>query len=460
MNNPQKSVHMSSTSPERISVDLTSGIVDRLQNLSVEEHSSDDGDDSKKTQIFASVDDSDDYDDYEEEEDDDDDDEEEEDLEPVYGYHVDLIAQEHQHNCRPIYTRKLLNDIKSFADRIRKELSVAPDQRQLQSIYAYGLNQNHYRIWQLDNNSRSNYLQVEYLSRVEMHSEFQHRFGKHSDQIKVLRKYNEDHENDCIDTPYTFITFDRQYLNQHRDIAKMREYWAAMTHTRGLWKESSARRKLREDFQGLAKSCAPITQVVCFGLGALNLKKNWYHSAIQHMAVFTIIHTLNEFYRQTEPNRPATKLLLQDPNYKIKDHHILQKLTGDANNVAFVNDPDGLLAIDAGTLVVTAYLPVQMPLVQIIADLFSEDPTQGPAAIICDIMTIDVEKRDYSWSDRSSPATARFLTNHYEKVEDGFDEHGLDDELMEDAYGNDWKENNRFYWLNQMDLWVRKTGTD
>jgi hypothetical protein len=231
-----------------------------------------------------------------------------------------------------------------------------------------------------------------------------------------------------------------------------------MMHTKRLWKESSSRRKLREEFEETAKRCAPITQVVCFGLGALNLNKKFYHSAIQYMAVFSIIQTLNEFYRQTDSNRPAIKLVLQDPNYEIKDHQILKRLSNDGDNISFVSDPEGLLAIDAGTLVVTAFLPVQMPLVQIVADLFSKDPTEGPAAIICDIMTVDVEKREYSLSDRASPAVARFLTNHYERAEDGFDDHGLEDELMADAYGDDWE--NRFYWLNWMDLWVRRIDTN
>jgi hypothetical protein len=133
-------------------------------------------------------------------------------------------------------------------------------------------------------------------------------------------EYNKDSKNDCIDTPYTFITFDRQCLNEHQDTAKMQEYWAAMMHTKRLWKESSSRRKLREDFEETAKRCVPITQVVCFGLGALNLNKKFYHSAIQYMAVFSIIQILNDFYRQTDPDRHAIKLVLQDPNYEIKAH--------------------------------------------------------------------------------------------------------------------------------------------
>ncbi|OWY52995.1 hypothetical protein AALT_g3360 [Alternaria alternata] len=397
---------MSSISARTTSIELTADVIDGLRNLSVVRNSSDKGIDDEENINSDLLDDLDD-----------------EDLEIVFGYRVDLITQESQHKRKPIYTRGLLNDVKLFVDQIREGFSIRPDQRGFQNLYGYGLNHNSYKIWRLDNNNlNSNFIQVEYLSR---------RF-----------EYNKDSKNDCIDTPYTFITFDRQCLNEHQDTAKMQEYWAAMMHTKRLWKESSSRRKLREDFEETAKRCVPITQVVCFGLGALNLNKKFYHSAIQYMAVFSIIQILNDFYRQTDPDRHAIKL----------------RLSNDGDNINFVSDPEGLLAIDAGTLVVTAFLPVQMPLVQVIADLFSKDPTEGPAAIICDIMTVDVEKREYSLSDRASPAVARFLTYHYEKAEDGFDDHGLEDELMADAYGDDWE--NRFYWLNWMDLWVRKFDTN
>ncbi|CAN9250917.1 unnamed protein product [Alternaria alternata] len=234
---------MPSISARETSIELTADVIDGLRNLSVERNSSDKGIDDEENINSDLLDDLVD-----------------EDLEIVFGYRVDLITQENQHKRKPIYTRGLLNDVKLFVDQIREG----------------------YKIWRLDNNNRnSNFIQVEYLSWVEMHPEFQHRYGIYSDQIKALREYNKDSKNDCIDTPYTFITFDRQYLKEHQNTAKMQEYWAAMMHTKRLWKESSSRRKLREDFEETAKRCAPITQVVCFGLGALNLNKKFYHSAIQ-----------------------------------------------------------------------------------------------------------------------------------------------------------------------------------
>jgi hypothetical protein len=446
-----QSNEVSLTSAQDTSLELTAGLVSGHQSLSVVENISDEEDDNEtvitgETEEFDPLDDSDEN--------------EEEDLETVFGYNVDLVAQESKNKDKPIYTRGLLSDVKLCANQIHKELSLAPIRRELYHLDDYGLNQKSYRVWESHNNRNDNYLQVEYLSRVEMHPDFQHRYGKYSDQIRALRRYNKDHRDDCIDTPYTFITFHRQFLNEHNNIAKMREYWSAVMHTKSLWIPSMSRRKLQETFQETGKTCAPITKVLCFGLGAFNLNKKFYHSAIQYMAVFSIIQALNEFYLRNDANRALIKLVLQDPNYELKDHQLLRKLFHSDDNISFVSDPEGLLAIDSGTLVVTAFLPVQMPLVQIIADLFSKDASKGPVAVICDTMTVDTAKREYSLSDRASPAAARFLTSHYEKTEDGFEEHGLDDELMADAYGDDGEEKNRLYWLNRMDLWVRKTGTN
>jgi hypothetical protein len=170
------------------------------------------------------------------------------------------------------------------------------------------------------------------------------------------------------------------------------------------------------------------------------------------MAVFTIITKLNALYGHTQSN-DRIKLILQDPNYEKRDFNLLSKLWPD--QIDFVSDSGGLLALDSSTLVITAFLPVQMPLMQIVTDLFSERPENGPAAIICDIMDLDISKREYSFRERGSPAVARVLLNHYEKLEGEFKDHDLQSELMEDAYGKDWKKNGRKYWLNSMNLWTR-----
>lgn len=167
----QHSFRMSSISARTTSIELTADVIDGLRNLSVVRNSSDKGIDDEENINSDLLDDLDD-----------------EDLEIVFGYRVDLITQESQHKRKPIYTRGLLNDVKLFVDQIREGFSIRPGQRGFQNLYGYGLNHNSYKIWRLDNNNlNSNFIQVEYLSRVEMHPEFQHRYGIHSDQIKALR---------------------------------------------------------------------------------------------------------------------------------------------------------------------------------------------------------------------------------------------------------------------------------
>jgi hypothetical protein len=253
-----------------------------------------------------------------------------------------------------------------------------------------------------------------------MHPDFQRDFGEHTDQIKLLRRYNKDCENECIDAPFAFETYPRKFKNEHLGEKKLADYHKAIFHTKALWQKSSSREMLIETFQQFAKSSAPITQIVCFSLGALDLRKSFYHSLVRYMAIFTISRALEKFYRQTDSSRAPIKLVLQDPNYEFKDHFILRKLFNEHDNISFVDDPGGLLAIDAGSLFVTAFLPVQMPLVQIIADIFHGDPTQGPVAIICDTMEVNPDKGFYSLEDRASPATARFFTDHYDKFASDF----------------------------------------
>jgi hypothetical protein len=375
----------------------------------------------------------------------------------AFEHQVDLVALEsgYAYDNEPIYTRALLRYMKIWTDHITRDLRVPIADRRLQQVAFPGTNGKVYDVWDWEN-CRANSLRVHYLARVEMHPDFQRDFGEHTDQIKLLRRYNKDCENECIDAPFAFETYTRKFKNEHLDEKKLADYHKAIFHTKALWQKNSSREMLIETFQQFAKSSAPITQIVCFGLGALDLRKSFYHSLVQYMAIFTISRALEKFYRQTDSTRAPIKLVLQDPNYEFKDHFILRKLFNEDDNISFVDDPDGLLAIDAGSLVVTSFLPVQMPLVQIIADMFHGDPTQGPVAIICDTMEVNPDKGLYSLEDRASPATARFFTDHYDKFASDFLYHGLDEEFMAGVYGDDWKKLDRYYWLNYMDMRVRK----
>ncbi|KAE8846490.1 hypothetical protein HRS9139_01057 [Pyrenophora teres f. teres] len=283
--------------------------------------------------------------------------------------------------------------------------------------------------------------------------------GSQTNQIRLMRRYNRSSSSQekHLTFPYAIATYQRRFNTEHRSSKAMKQYWQALLRTKDFWFASSSRLLLQDLLTSLAKTHAPITKIVCFGLGAINLDKAWYQSAVQYMAMFTIIGALEKQYKETDPSRAGIKLLLQDPNYETKDYELISKLwPGKKEDLVFVSDPDGLLAIDAGTIVVSAYLPIQVPLVQIIADLFHGEPGSGPAMIIGDDMNLDPTKASYSLVERGAPHVARFFDQRYEKIDSGFGDYALEEEFMDDVLGEGWMDRKRYYWLNSMELWARK----
>ena len=284
----------------------------------------------------------------------------------------DESDEEDEH--KPIYTRQMLQSIKFQADQINRDLSLPPSQRTLQTLEASGLTKRRYNVWDWGDNAPGGTLLVDYLSRVEMHREYQRKYSEHSLQLRLLKAYNKDCKDKYIDMLYTFSVPGHQSAlrnqgpDQDKDQPpgqkpnKKREYQPTIKHTRGLWVESSGRERLKAIIQGIGAKSAKITNVVCFGLGHMSLNKDFYQSTIQHMAVFTIIDTLNELCRQRDPDHAPIKLILQDPCYTPRDHDTVKGLFPYGDNTSFVSDPDGLLAINSGTLLFTAYLRFSMPL--------------------------------------------------------------------------------------------------
>lgn len=140
---------------------------------------------------------------------------------------------------------------------------------------------------------------------------------------------------------------------------------------------------------------------------------------------------LEQIYRKQFSHEKLVEIILQDPCYTRKDRELLQKLYG--GTVSFASDPDGLLAIDSSSIVVTAFLPVHYPLMQIIADMFHRTNGEGPAAIVCDSVSLDPTREFYALRDRSSPEVAQFLTEQY--VVSDFKDHVMEQELEEDCFG-------------------------
>ena len=390
-------------------------------------------------------------------------DSEDEGFERAVSYSVDLVSQENVINKTPVFTRPLLESLKTQVDQIKQEFSLPPSQRTLDKLLAPGPQGKSHKIWDSCGENNANSISVHYFPRIELDPNFQHAYGSHMAQIQLMRGYNRSRgEEEHFTFPYAINTYKRLFSNEHHSNEKMKTYWHSLLRTRELWMASSSRHLICELFTGLAKTHAPVTKVVCFGLGAINMGKEYYESSVQYMAMFTIIAALQNEYKKTDPERAGIKLLLQDPNYEIRDYQLIQKLwPGNQEDLVFVSDPDGLLAIDSSTIVVSVYLPIQVPLVQIIADLFHNQPGSGPAMVIGDDMVLDPAKSFYSLSERAAPHVARFFDQQYEKLDSGFGDYGLEEEFMEQVLGENWMERGRCYWLNNMGLWARKVhGTE
>jgi hypothetical protein len=165
------------------------------------------------------------------------------------------------------------------------------------------------------------------------------------------------------------------------------------------------------------------------------------------MTAFTLAELLTTYNTRKFPDAPAVKVILQDPCYQQCDRILWPELTSAPVDFDMSN-PEALLAVDANALVITAFLPVDMPLVQIIADMYAGNAKEGPGMMLCDRMEdLRPDRRWYSLSHRGAPHVARFLLGGYMSSQANWV--GLEEELTE-AMGHDR------YWLQKMTLWLRK----
>lgn len=231
-------------------------------------------------------------------------------------------------------------------------------------------------------------------------------------------------------------------------------YKTVLQRVHDSWLRNESSQKLTRTTLCIAMRCSEIKKIVCIGLGGLEKEYGSLQSNLQYVAVFTIVNTLNHVYQYSDQRHPPVRIIVKDPCIEEKDRVLLRSLAHET--IEFVDDPDGMLHIEANTLVITANLLLDMPLIQIIADLFHADPDQGPAAIICDKMELDIAKQDYCLSDRESPTVARFLTTNYVDCKGVFSDHELEQPLFEDVYGVDWADPMTAYWQPKMSLYIRE----
>jgi hypothetical protein len=388
--------------------------------------------------------------DYDEDSDEDDDD-------LRHALAVDLLAFEAQYSDQPLYTRDVLLEVAREKARLIAELAKPKAERTLKFLAHRS-----FKVWNAqtstpkqDGDPRNVF--VEFLTLVEFHPEFQRRCGNDDPKVQTLRDYNPEKKaagRFWLQVQYLLKQYYQSPNTMHLDNRSMRIWRAHLDRTQSLWRKSLARIKLCSAIQTAVSNGLHIKKIVCFGLGTLSLDPAFYESWLQHLAVFTIANFLRQHYHETDPEHPPIEVKLQDPSYVGKDRALLsEKCPG---SIRFMEDPDALLTVDVDTLVVTAFLPLGVPLMQILADLSGRDLRSGPAAIICDIMDLDPERQAYASRDRSSPAVAKFLLNGYDRKSGGFRDHHLEPDLSKDTYRVASEGKERRYWLNVMDMWTRK----
>jgi hypothetical protein len=377
-------------------------------------------------------------------------DEQDDDFEPMETC-FDLLILEQEQAQRPLFSKDLLQEIASQVSWITLQQSRSVSERTIDHLEFTQPNGQGVTIWRAKN--VANAIRVEYMTRVETSPIFQSRFGHDWKRSIPIHFLNPSLSEAQLTTPppYYLTSFNSIPDTTHLSSTSM-TWWRTRLHrTQQLWNSSTSCEKLTSAIRlGASKLTCPITKIVCFGLGALGKNAAFYSSSHQHMAAFSLANTLNTYNQAKHPEAPAVQIILSDPCYRPIDHILLQELTSSPLGFG-LSSPNALLAVDANALVMTAYLPVTVPLMQILADVFAGKSKEGPGMVLCDQMRgMGVEKRWYVMTDRSSPAVAMFLLGGYLVHKEGFG--GMEEEFREDAFGGE----KHMYWLEDMKLWLRK----
>jgi hypothetical protein len=366
----------------------------------------------------------------------------------------DLEALDRLSSRKPVFTKTLLERIAADVARNSLEFRKPVSERKLGALHWTTQDGQSIEIWK--DVCNSNYVSVNYMTHIEMSPEFQRRFGNKWARTKLFRALNASLPQEKFEhlaAPYYLKSSCRLPDTVHHDATEMNSWRTNLHNTQELWEESASCNQMCILVRsGVAKLKAPITKIVCIGLGRLDTNPAFYQSAIQHMTVFSFAETLDAHNRTQYPDCPPVTIIAQDPCYEERDRILLQELT--KSHIDFSrSDPETLLAIDANTLVATAFLPCGVLLMQIMADLFADRPGEGPGMILCDKMSglADRQKTHYAWRQRDSPAVARFLRGGYIACQGSFV--GLEEELKEDLF---LATKTRKYWLEEMVFCLRR----
>ena len=222
------------------------------------------------------------------------------------------------------------------------------------------------------------------------------------------------------------------------------------TGHQALWLDTKTRSiflKALEKF----KHTAPISNIVCIGMGTLHgngLESTL--SMVKHIVATTLAEELTRLYKKNGvPLEKPITIIAQDSTYTKRDRELLSGLPVPMQTVA---DPEGFLAIDESSLVFSNY--VGDPVKHLIADLATEAPHgKGPAALFLNkeksLGNVDLIGYDPDHPIvHTNPETRAYATmlKSYEQVMDGAELFGVEGIPIRDYHK----------WLAEMNMWARE----
>lgn len=379
--------------------------------------------------------------------------------EPEYSfgkYRVNLREFEKAYD-KPIFSRDVLQKMAQLCDQ-----ALTRDNGIL-SLSHPDILGNDRVVWKAPEGDE-NAVMIKYATRVDLNEDFQTKMSwktlpeaeykvpyQSTEMVELVHEYNrpavKTPHNEWIPLPFVLENFEIAICKIHTNQDAMTMRSRIFDRTKELWIKSEARTALEKKFHFTSQGSVRIGKIVCLGLGSLFDPDMSCEGILQHLAAFTIAIKLHSCYKTVEPDCPPIKIVAQDPCYSEADRILLRSI----GEITFVSDPQAFLEIDEHTLVLTFCLPFAVPLMQILADMF--EPGKGPAALLCDTLSLDPERSLYRYRRRESPAVCRMLSpENYRSC--GFKGWDMDEDLEDYVYPDGTMKK---YWLRQMTLYFRMT---
>ncbi|KAF2638294.1 hypothetical protein P280DRAFT_529141 [Massarina eburnea CBS 473.64] len=239
--------------------------------------------------------------------------------------------------------------------------------------------------------------------------------------------------------------------NGVHDIERVR---IVLQRTVEQWDSCSTKKDLVKMVRESAVKMPRVKNIICFGLGSFAHRYGDCHCKsgevevnmiTQHLTALTIAETLEEYcINQTTVGQvqDPIPIILQDPGYVDIDRTLLSELSP---RFETRDDPDGFLAIDENSFVIT--IACVAPVYEVLADLTAAgDCGRGPAGILGDEVNTTRSAKWATGMDWETPRMLKFLKNYDTRGFDGF-------VVAKEEFGGLWKND---MWLWDTQLWVRK----